>query len=195
MVLRNYDNTLEIEWKFRICKVFPQIKSYQMDKSVSSTYDIIFREQSLGILFVSGPENKGAIVDGFYRLDNQMLEAERSMQIALRDCVVAIQGKSVINSSLGSIEELLKSKKRPIKVRFGTLESHSSMEASLEIVMCNDLYIRTYLSFLKRKSAYMCMVWMQFLLAVNNYSEMSLPDKEEYLDKIKKEYLISGGKK
>ena len=64
MVLRNYDNTLEIEWKFRICKVFPRIKSYQMDKSVSSTYDIIFREQSLGILFVSGPESKGAIVDG-----------------------------------------------------------------------------------------------------------------------------------
>lgn len=164
-----------------------------MDKSEVVTYDVTFREQSLGILFISGPNNKGAIVDGFYRLENQVLEAERSMQIALNDFVVAIQGKSVINSSLESIEELLVSKKRPIKVRFGISTNLSSV-STWENVIRNDIYIHAYLYFLKRKSAYMCTVWMQFLLAVNKYSAMSKPDNEEYFNKIHKEYLLPGGK-
>ena len=185
--------SLEIEQTFRICKLLPTFKSYQMDKSEFSTYDITFREQSLGILFISGPDHKGAIVDGFYRLDNQMLEAERSMQIALNDFVVSIQGKSVINSSLESIEELLVSKKRPIKVRFGIPKNLSSV-STWENIVRNDLYIRAYLSFLKKKSAYICTVWMQFLLAVNKYLEMSYPDNEEYFNQIRNEYLLPEGK-
>ena len=164
-----------------------------MDKSEVVTYDVTFREQSLGILFISGPNHRGAIVDGFYRLDNQLLEAERSMQIALNDFVVAIQGKSVINSSLESIEELLVSKKRPIKVRFGVSTNLSSV-STWENIIRNDVYNRAYLSFLKRKSTYMCIVWMQFLLAVNKHATMSKPDNEEYFNKIRREYLLPGGK-
>ena len=66
-----------------------------MDKSLVSTYDVSFNNASLGITFVEKDDSSKVIVDGFYQEDGKLFEAEMSMQIALNDRVVAVQGKSV----------------------------------------------------------------------------------------------------
>lgn len=165
-----------------------------MDKSSLITYDITFKEPSLGLSFVGGADHVGAFVDGFYRSDGQLLEAENSMKIALYDRIVAIQGKLVVDSDFDTIGHLVTSKKRPIRVTFGRTKTSSPSVNSWEVVIHDDTYTRLYLSFLKRKQLYLCTIWMQFLLAVNKHSRLPESEKESYLNKILKEYVLPGGR-
>lgn len=66
---------------------------------------------------------KAAYVNGFYRKRTKVLEAEDSMQIALRDRVISIQGRSVKDLPFTKVLELLRSKKRPLRLTFERVQS------------------------------------------------------------------------
>ena len=74
------------------------------------TYDVVFENDLLGMVFVNGERDEGAYVNGFYRERTKVLEAEDSMQIALRDRVISIQGRSVKDLPFTKVLELLRSR-------------------------------------------------------------------------------------
>ena len=142
------------------------------------TYDVVFENDLLGMVFVNGERDEGAYVNGFYRERTKVLEAEDSMQIALRDRVISIQGRSVKDLPFTKVLELLRSKKRPLRLTFERVQSSLTEENWKDAL--DDKHFRVlFKSFLKRKHLLLCHVWFSFVLEVNRCA--SLKEKKLWI--------------
>lgn len=157
------------------------------------TYDVVFENDLLGMVFVNGERDEGAYVNGFYRKRTKVLEAEDSMQIALRDRVISIQGRSVKDLPFTKVLELLRSKKRPLRLTFERVQSSLTEENWKDAL--DDKHFRVlFKSFLKRKHLLLCHVWFSFVLEVNRCASLPESEREEALDSLFRLYLQSDGK-
>ena len=164
-----------------------------MDKSLVSTYDVSFNNASLGITFVEREDHPGVIVDGFYQEDGKLFEAEMSMQIALNDRVVAIQGKSISGLDFSAVMGLLHTKKRPLRITFERRVRKVVTDNNWEDVLFDKRFSSLYLSFLRRKNLYLCSIWLLYIMDIEHLSSTSGPQQEEFLNYILRTYIQPKG--
>ena len=164
-----------------------------MDKSLVSTYDVSFNNASLGITFVEKDDSSKVIVDGFYQEDGKLFEAEMSMQIALNDRVVAVQGKSVSGLDFSAVMVLLHTKKRPLRITFERSVQKVVTDHNWEDVLFDKRFSSLYLSFLRRKNMYLCTVWLLYILDMERLSSTNGKQKEEFLNYLLGTYIQPQG--
>lgn len=156
-------------------------------------YEVSLEEQSLGITLVSYSDEKGAVVSGFFQLDNTILCAERLRKIALLDRIVSIQGKNVEDEDFDTIMDILRKKKRPVKIVFERGLISSDLVISWNEVKSNldSLYI--YLRFLKRKRLYFCYIWLSFIIEVERLGILDEKSRDEAVDVVLNTYIKEDG--
>ena len=57
-------------------------------------FDVSFEDQSLGLTFLPYNDNQEAVVDGFYQLNNRVLQAEESYPSTVFPCTATTLSKS-----------------------------------------------------------------------------------------------------
>ena len=129
-----------------------------------NSFDVVFNNQSLGLTFTPEKDDLGAVVNGFYHLDNEILEGESKRIVALNDKLIAIQGKSVEKESFASILKLLRKKKRPIKITFERVKGTGVLEISWNEVLSHSTELNIYLNFIRRKGLYLGSIWLTFVI-------------------------------
>ena len=164
-----------------------------MDKSSVSTYDVSFNNASLGITFVENDDGSTVIVDGFYQEDGKLFEAEMSMQIALNDRIIAVQGKSVAGLDFSAVMGLLHTKKRPLRITFERSEQKVVTDNNWEDVLFDKRFSSLYLSFLQRKNMYLCTVWLLYIMDMEHLSSTHVKEKEEFLNYLLGTYIQPQG--
>lgn len=157
------------------------------------TYDVVFENDLLGMVFVNGERDEGAYVNGFYRERTKVLEAEDSIQIALRDRVTSIQGRSVKDLPFSKVLELLRSKKRPLRLTFERVQS-SLTEENWKDALSDKHFQVLFKSFLKRKHLLLCHVWFSYVLEVNRCASLPESEREKAWNSLFRLYLQSDGK-
>ena len=157
-------------------------------------YDIIFYDESLGISFNRGKNDVGAYVDGFYQVDHQILEAERSRKESLYDKVIAIQGKNVEYDNFKDILHLFRSKSRPVKVTFAKYFVSNSVEISWNAVMNDSYYLNFYSNFIKEKNLFLCGKWISFIIDLFSTTFLKGVELETKVDKLWLDYVDINGK-
>lgn len=159
----------------------------------TTSYDVVFHGPSLGITFTPEKDDDGAVVDGFYQLNGNLLEAELGRIISLNDRVIAIQGKSVLGESFKYILKKLKMQKRPVKITFQRMKEPSAVEISLNEVLSKENNLNIYLSFLKRKSLYLSSIWLSFILDLEHALRISGDAHATSINSIWNKYMDDHG--
>ena len=156
-------------------------------------YEVSLEEQSLGITLASDNDERGAIVSGFFQLNGQILCAERLRKIALTDRIISIQGKNVENEDFDTIMDILRKKKRPIKIVFerGPIPSHLVISWNEVKSNLNSLFI--YLRFLKRKRLYLCYIWLSFVIEVERLGLVDQDTRQRDMNTILNTYIKETG--
>ena len=156
-------------------------------------FDVIFEDQSLGLKFLPYNDNKWAVVDGFYKLNDNVLQAEKSTKVALFDRVVAIQGKTVEGYDFNKILSLLHTKKRPIRITFERTTNRNSADISWNEVLSNTNEMYIYTAFLQRKGAFLCSVWMGFLREMEKLPFFRNEDRSQMVQRLIHDYILEEG--
>lgn len=158
-----------------------------------SSFDVIFYHKSLGLTFCPEKDDIGAVVDGFYRLDEDILEGELSRTVALRDRIVAVQGKSVEKENFNTILQLLRSKKRPVKITFERFKGAGVLEISWNEVLSHSTDLTIYLNFLRRKGLYLCALWLTFIIKMERAIKGKGEERNAEIKKLWNEYVNPNG--
>lgn len=156
-------------------------------------FDVSFEDQSLGLTFLPYNDNQEAVVDGFYQLNNRVLQAEESTKVALFDRVVAVQGKTVEGYDFNKVLNLLHTKKRPIRITFERTPNGNSADISWNEVLSNANEMCVYAAFLRRKGAYLCSIWMGFLREMEELNYFRKEDRSQRVKRLIHDYISEDG--
>ena len=156
-------------------------------------FDVSFEDQSLGLTFLPYNDNQEAVVDGFYQLNNRVLQAEESTKVALFDRVVAVQGKTVEGYDFNKVLNLLHTKKRPIRITFERMPNGNSADISWNEVLSNANEMCVYAAFLRRKGAYLCSIWMGFLREMEELTYFRKEDRSQRVKRLIHDYISEDG--
>lgn len=156
-------------------------------------YEVSLNEQSLGITLVSDSDEKGALVSGFFQLDGTILCAEKLRKIALTDRIISIQGRNVENEDFDTIMDILRKKKRPIKIVFERGLIPSNLVISWNEVKSNLNSLFIYLRFLRRKRLYLCYIWLSFVIEVERLGLLDPDGQQQATDSILNTYIKENG--
>lgn len=163
-----------------------------MDRQ-DSLFDVVFHDQALGITFTPDKDDLGAVVDGFYRMEDVVLEAEMGRIIALNDRLKAIQGKSVDMMPFKSVLQTLRTKKRPIRLTFERMKEYSAPEVSWNEVLSHVTHLNIYLSFLQRKGLFLSSKWLTFVIDIDQILKMQSEEKAEFINQLWNDYVEENG--
>lgn len=158
-----------------------------------NSFDVVFHDSALGITFTPEREDLGAVVDGFYRMGDEILEAEISGNVALNDRVIAVQGKSVEKESFKSILKRLRTKKRPIRISFERKKETSVPEISWNEVLSHSTDLSIYQGFLQRKNLYLCSMWLSYVIDIDHVLKKQGNDKSIGIERLWHEYVDEHG--
>lgn len=158
-----------------------------------NSFDVIFNNQSLGLTFTPEKDDMGAVVNGFYHLDNRILEGESTRIVALNDRLIAIQGKSVEKESFSSILRLLRKKKRPIKITFERVKSTGVLEISWNEVLSHSTELNIYLHFIRRKGLYLGSTWLSFVIEMERVLKGKGEERTESINLLWEQYVAKKG--
>lgn len=156
-------------------------------------YEVLLDEQSLGITLASDSDERGAIVSGFFQLNEHILCAERLRKIALTDRIISIQGKNVENEDFDTIMDILRKKKRPVKIVFERGPIPSDLVISWNEVKSNLNSLFIYLRFLKRKRLYLCYIWLSFVIEVERLGLVDQDTRQRDMNSILNTYIKKDG--
>ena len=161
---------------------------------MSFTYDIQFDDQALGISFMAGDKDLGAIVDGFYQQDGKILYAEECLKIALNDRVVAVAGKSVDGLEFSNIMQIMRTKRRPIKITFESNRDSIFGEIPWGEVFSSVMESQVYFQFLKRKNLQLCQIWFSYVSQLQRISLYRTEDRLRIINTLYDDYISEEGK-